>query len=81
MPRDHDFDRHHGDLVGYAGERDDRLAKLYARRGITNRLLHGSLRDADGACRGLDARQLERGHELLKAEALDATEKILPPSR
>ena len=31
LARDHDFDRHHGELVGDAREIDDRLAELHAR--------------------------------------------------
>ena len=35
-----------------------------------------ALRDADGARRGLDARRLEGGHQLLEALALDAAEQL-----
>ena len=58
LPRDHDLDRHHRDLVGDAREFDDRLAELNARFARSQRLLHRRLRDADGARRGLDARRL-----------------------
>ena len=70
-------DRHHGDLVGDAREVGDRLAELHAFFGIAQRLLHRRLRHADGARRGLDARRLERLHQLLEALALDAAEQVL----
>src|SRR5262249_47839854 len=48
---DHDFDRHHRDLVGDAGKIDDRLAELLALLGVGEGLLHGRLRHADCARR------------------------------
>ncbi len=76
LARDHDLDRHHGDLVGDARETDDRLAELHAALRIAERLLHRRLRHADGARRGLDARRLEGRHELLEAEPLDAAKQV-----
>ena len=77
LARDHDLDRHHRDLVGDAGKIDDRLAELLALLGVGEGLLHGRLRHADRARRGLDARRLKGLHELPKAQSLDAAEQVL----
>src|SRR6516165_4168902 len=77
LARDHDLDRHHRDFVGDAGKTDDRLAELLALLGIGEGLVHGRLRHADRARRGLDARRLEGLHELPKAQSLDAAEQVL----
>src|SRR5262245_59735320 len=77
LARDHDLDRHHRNLVGDAGKIDDRLAELLALLGVGERLLHGRLRHADRARRGLDARRLERLHQLPEAQPLDAAQQVL----
>ena len=77
LARDHDLDRHHGDLVGDAREADDRLAELHAALGIAHGGLHRGLRHADRARRGLDACRLEGRHQLLEALPLSAAEQVL----
>jgi hypothetical protein len=44
LARDHDLDRHHGDLVGDAREIGDRLAELHARAHSRGRLRAPSMR-------------------------------------
>src|SRR5215510_7763896 len=75
LPRQHDFGRHHGELVSNAREIDDRLAELPALAGITQRLVERRLRQANRARGGLDARRFERRHQLPEALPLDAAEE------
>ena len=50
---------------------------MLALLGIGQRLLHGRLRHADRPRRSLNARRLERLHQLPEAQPLDAAEQIL----
>ncbi len=76
LTRDHDLDRHHDDLVGDAREIVDRLAELLPVQRIAQAEIHRRLRDTNGAGRCLDARRLERDHELLEALALFAAQQV-----
>ena len=72
-----DVGRHVGQLVLDDLELGDRLAKLFAFLGILQRRVKGSLRHADRARRGLNARRLVDAHQLVEAAPLHPADQVL----
>src|SRR5215471_7169162 len=71
---DHYFNRRHHDLVSDPWKPNDRATELRTVLRVFECLLHRGLRNADGARSCLDTSRLECLHQLLEAEAFNATE-------
>src|SRR4029079_7044351 len=76
LPRDRDFDRHHGELVAYTREFDERAAELLALHRVADAQIHRAQRDTDGARRGLNTCRLECLHQLFETLALLEAQQI-----
>src|SRR5262249_50203689 len=73
----HDLHCHHYNLVCNTRKGNDRPAKLHTVLRVVERLLQGSLCNADSTRGGLDAGGFESLHQLFDAQSLDSTQQVL----